>query len=278
MAKQQRPVIAVTGPDQGGLAAWWATKLAVQLAGGRAVRVTPRRPRDLTGIQGLVVGGGADVDPALYGEAEEHVTLEELRPRRRGLGRFVITLALLPVIYLGRRLLSAKGGAPRKDAGRDTLEATLIDQALAADLPLLGICRGAQLLNVRCGGSLYQKLGAFYQEAPQAHTIFPYKTVRIAAGSRLARVMGVTDCEVNSMHRQAIKDLGRAVRAVAHEPNGVIQGVEHQSARLVIGVQWHPEYLPQRSEQRALFRALVAAAADLVEAPRHRAESPPPAR
>lgn len=272
MAERRRPVIAVTGPDQGGLAAWWATKLAVMAAGGRPVRVTPSRPHGLEGVDGLVIGGGADVDPTLYGETEEHFSMEELRPRRRGLARFLLTLVLLPMIYIGRRLLSARR-APRKDAGRDELEAALIDAALAADLPILGICRGAQLLNVRCGGSLYQELSAFYREAPQAHTIFPYKDVAIAPESRLAAVMGVTGCEVNSMHRQAIKALGASIRAVAHEHNGVIQGVEHETARLAVGVQWHPEYLPQRPEQRALFRALIEAAAQPAARKGHAAEA-----
>lgn len=277
MAERNHPVIAVTGPDQGGLAAWWATRLAVTMAGGRAVRVTPKRPRSLQGIHGLIIGGGADVDPTLYGETEEHFTFEELRPRRRRLGRFLLTLLLAPLIYLSRRLLSTKRG-PRKDAGRDELESALIDSALAADIPVLGICRGAQLLNVRCGGSLYQELSAFYREAPQAHTILPYKDVVIAQGSRLAEVMGVTDCEVNSMHRQAIKAPGTAIRAVAHERSGVIQGVEHTAARLVVGVQWHPEYLPQRPEQRALFRSLIGAAAQWRTESDRAAEAPPAPR
>jgi len=267
MAGGNRPVIGVTGPDAGGLAAWWATKLAVLAAGGAPVRITPSRPRALNGLHGLIVGGGADVDPTLYGEEEEAFSLEDLRPcGRRRLGLFLLTLILLPIIYLGRRLLSARR-APRRDAGRDTLEAALIDAALERSMPMLGICRGAQLLNVRCGGSLHQQLGAFYREAPQPHTILPYKPVRIEPDSRLAAIMGLTECQVNSMHRQAIKDTGTAIRVVAREPSGVVQAVEREGPALAIGVQWHPEYLPQRPEQRALFKALVRAAAEAATEP-----------
>ncbi len=250
-----KPVIGVTGPDRGGTAAWYFTKRAIRRAGGSAVRIRPGRPRDLDGLDGLVVGGGADVDPGLYGE-QVRQPLRALRRREPSLGRLFIHLALFPLIYLSRRLLSTHRGSGG-DKTRDALESRLLRAALNQGLPILGICRGAQMLNVVSGGSLYQDLSDFYVETPNARTIWPLKRVRVAADSRLAHVLGTTDCAVNSLHNQAIREPGDELRPVAFESNSVIQAIEHVRLPCVFGVQWHPEYLPQREEQHRLFRKLV---------------------
>ncbi len=254
-----RPLIGVTGPDRGGTAAWWCTRLAIARAGGRARRITPGRPRDLAGLDALVIGGGADVDPGLYGEAPATPSMRSLRRSSRTLPRFLVTLVLFPLLWLLRRLLSTKrttGG----DTDRDALEQRLLRTALEAGLPILGICRGAQLLNVVCGGSLHQDLGAFYDESPNLWTIWPQKSVRITAGSRLATALQRTDCHVNSLHRQAIRTPAERLEAVALEETGVIQAIEDPGAPCIIGVQWHPEYLLQKREQGRLFRHLIASA------------------
>ena len=250
-----KPVIGVTGPDHGGTAAWYFTRRAIRRAGGAAVRIRPGRPRDLAGLDGLVVGGGADVDPGLYGEQEQK-PLRALRNREPSLARLAMHLALFPLIYLPRRLLSthrSSGG----DKARDDMESRLLRAALKRGLPILGICRGAQILNVVSGGSLYQDLSDFYVETPNARTIWPLKRVHLARDSRLAHILGTTNCAVNSLHNQAIREPGHELRPVAFESNSVIQAIEHVRLPCVFGVQWHPEYLPQREEQRRLFRKLV---------------------
>lgn len=259
MADSVRPRIGVTGPDLGGLAAWLFTAWAIRRAGGRPVRITPRRPHPPDTLDALVIGGGADVDPYLYGEQPATPHLRDLRRRSRSLPAFLLTLLLFPLIWLPRRLLSTRRHHGR-DRPRDALETRLIRTALEQGMPVLGICRGAQLLNVVHGGSLHQRLDAFYDEAPNLYTIWPQKTVVLAADSRLAGFLKLRCCQVNSLHRQAIRETGDGLRAVAHEQSGVIQAIEHTGLPCVIGVQWHPEYLPQRPEQRALFRALVEAA------------------
>ncbi|MCC5858312.1 MAG: gamma-glutamyl-gamma-aminobutyrate hydrolase family protein [Ectothiorhodospiraceae bacterium] len=251
-----RPRIGVTGPDRGGLAAWVFCWLAIRRAGGQPVHVTPSRPRDIDTLDGLIIGGGADVDPALYGEPPASPQLRELRRRSPGLPRFLLTLALFPLIWLLRRGLATKQMI-RGDPARDALETRLLLQALERDMPILGICRGAQLLSVVCGGSLHQDLSDYYEETPSLWTIWPQKTIHLDGGSRLARLLGKDSCQVNSLHRQAIREPGRGLQVVAWEDNRVIQAVEHAEHPCVFGVQWHPEYLPQRDEQQALFRALV---------------------
>ncbi|MDT8450480.1 MAG: gamma-glutamyl-gamma-aminobutyrate hydrolase family protein [Wenzhouxiangellaceae bacterium] len=251
-----RPCIGVTGPDRGGLAAWLFTSSLVRLAGGRPVRIRPKRPVDGGRLDGLIIGGGADVSPALYGQ-HRHVPVRELADRGAAGWRRAIGYVLFPLLWLLRRLLTKKRGG--LDPARDELENRLIEHALEHELPMLGICRGMQLVNVALGGSLHQSLDGFYDEYPEIRSVLPRKRVELEPGSRLRAVLGVEACRVNALHRQAIDRPGRGLVAVAREPSGVIQGFEAES-RWLIGVQWHPEYLPQRAEQRALFRALVAKA------------------
>ena len=115
-----RPLIAITGPSRGGKAPRVLVQLAVWLAGGRGVQLSPQRPESRAPYQGVIITGGHDVDPVLYAEESEV--------------------------------------QPRYDSERDAFESEVIDDALDRELPLLGICRGAQLLNVRRGGNLYQEL------------------------------------------------------------------------------------------------------------------------
>jgi len=254
---RRRSVIGVTGPDRGGAAAWWFTAWAVWRAGGRSLRIRPSRPRGIEALDGLIIGGGADVGPALYGESRR-VGLAQLTDRDRHGWRRWVGLVLFPLVWLLRRILGKKRGGP--DPARDALEMSLIEQALDAGLPLLGICRGMQLINVACGGSLHQSLQGYYDEHPQIRSVLPRKQVALREGSRLHSILGCAACRVNALHNQAIDRLGRAMSAVAVEPNGVVQAIERQGDPWVIGVQWHPEYLPQDPRQRALFRALVECA------------------
>lgn len=174
-------------------------------------------------LDGLVLQGGADVSPSTYGEAP-------LAPQ-----------------WAGDRL-------------RDVYEMELVHEFIEAGKPVLGICRGAQLLNIHGGGTLHQDLSGFYTERPNRWTVFPRKRIVVQPQSRLRVTLGCGRCEVNSLHRQAVDALGEGLAIVACDERGVVQGIEHSSRRFWIGVQWHPEYLPQVPEQRRLFAALVAAA------------------
>jgi len=253
-----RPGIGVTGPDHGGAAAWLFSALAIWRVGGRPLRIRPSHRRSIDELDGLVIGGGADVSPALYGE-HRHLPVRELSDRgvlgwRRALG-----FVLFPLLWLMRRLLTKKRGG--LDPARDELEHALIGEAIDRRLPMMGICRGMQLINVSLGGTLHQSLEGFYDEYPAIRSVLPRKRVELAEGSRLRAIVGADSALVNALHRQAIDRLGEGLGAVAREANGVLQGFEATGERWLIGVQWHPEYLPQRPDQRALFAALVDEAA-----------------
>ncbi|WP_210490571.1 gamma-glutamyl-gamma-aminobutyrate hydrolase family protein [Rufibacter aurantiacus] len=264
---RNRPTIGITGPDKGGEVAWVFTAFGVLLAGGRPVHITPSNPRTADGLQGLIVGGGADVDPKTY--QQESVFQEYLKrtlknPRKnffQRIWRFTRWI-YYPALFFVRKLFSRK---PQwsLDHDRDHLEFQLIDQAVKKNLPVLGICRGSQLLNVYFRGTLHQDISDFYKEEPNPSSIFPVKKVTFKPGSKLEQIIGAPKLKVNALHHQAVHTPGKGLDIVATESNGVVQAIEHVGRDFIMGVQWHPEYLPRRQEQRRLFQTLVQKAREV---------------
>ncbi len=249
-----KPKIGVTGPDKGGLAAWYFTHFAIWRAGGKAKRVTPSRPCDMRELAGLIIGGGADVDPSLYG-AEPDEILEQIK-QERSIIRSLLTRLLYPLLFFIRKLFSTKV-SQYGDSTRDALETRLLEQALELQRPVLGICRGAQLINVHLGGNLHQNIQGFYVETPHLRTIFPRKDIVVSPNTRLASILRGCSSKVNALHYQAIKELGHNLVISARERSpDIVQAIEHRD-RFVIGVQWHPEYLFREQDQQALFHGLV---------------------
>jgi putative glutamine amidotransferase len=178
-------------------------------------------PALLAPLDGVCLSGGPDIDPAAYG-ADRHAELGPTEP------------------------------------DLDAFELAVARHADAAGLPLLGICRGAQTLNVARGGSLIQHLEDHRQTTPGwkvAHD------VAVEPGSRLAQALGADAVSVNSFHHQAVERLGDGLRAVAWAPDGTVEGIEGANGRFVLGVQWHAETLDEVERPQArLFAALVEAA------------------
>jgi putative glutamine amidotransferase len=173
-------------------------------------------------LDGLCLAGGPDLDPTLYGALERHPEL----------------------------------GAT--NAEHDAFELAVARAADAAGLPILGICRGAQALNVARGGTLHQHV-AGHRQTESAGT--PTQRVAVAPDSLLAAITGAGDAlAINSFHHQAVDVLGAGLRIVARAADGTVEAVEDPSRPFVLGVQWHVETLTARAEQGALFTALVAAA------------------
>lgn len=207
---------------------------AVQEAGGVPVLLPPHldarsRYQLRERLDGMLLTGGADLDPARFDEARHPATYDV---------------------------------AP----ARDELEIELVSSALEREMPLLAICRGIQVLNVALGGSLWQDIQS-QLGSPITHTQKEPRDrathlVNVGGETRLAEIAGGPELQVNSFHHQALKTLGTGLRAVAWAPDGVIEGLELPDAgALVLGVQWHPEELVGHDPAaRRLFRALVAAA------------------
>lgn len=257
-----KPKIGITGPDKGGGAAWFFTGLSVMIAGGIPVRIMPSRPRSISELQGLIIGGGADVDPNTYQKDNFINTYlnQTIKDKRRSvldrIGSFFRFLAY-PVIFFIRVWFSKKGF--QLDKERDRLEFYLLDQGVKNKIPILGICRGSQLINVYFKGTLHQDINTFYDEQPNKASILPVKRVAIKANSKLSEILRTTKLKVNALHHQAVDKPGKGIDIVAKESNNVVQAIESVTERFIIGVQWHPEYLIQRRIHRRIFKSLVNA-------------------
>ena len=218
----RRPVIGVTTSRRSGWRIFPLVNLNLWIAGGRGQRWGAGRPADLDAVDGVIIGGGDDISPDLYGGT--------------------------PVIGV------------RLDPARDALERRVAEEAVTRNIPILGICRGAQMLNVALGGDLDQDAWGTYGNANKIRTILPRRRIDVLDDTHLARIAGQEDMDVNALHSQAVCKLGEGLRVSARDENGMIQAVERVRDPFAIGVQWHPEHLFYARRQRALFRALVTAA------------------
>lgn len=185
-------------------------------------------------LDGVFITGGVDVDPSRYGETKSPL-------------------------------------CGTTDPDRDAVEIALLRHALDRGLPVFAVCRGIQILNVACGGTLYQDVTA---QVPAAlkHDYFPTPDrpardylahdVTVKPGSRIGRLLGDGVVPVNSMHHQAIKDLAPGLAPTAFAPDGIIEGVEGTTGQYLIAVQWHPEELTETHPgQKRLFTSFIEAAA-----------------
>jgi putative glutamine amidotransferase len=235
-----RPVIGICAAIESAHWAAWEVvvnlsprtySLAVQRAGGIALILPPddlvaEAPDELLDmLDGLILAGGSDIDPASYGAQPQPET---------------------------------RGTWPE----RDRFEIGLGTRALERDMPLLGICRGMQMLNVIQGGTLDQHLAGLelHRHTPGA---FTDHRVRLEPGSLAERVVGGELTEVKSAHHQGLEELGEGVVAVGHADDGVVEAVELPDRSFAVGVLWHPE----EDERSRVIGSLVSAARDRMKAP-----------
>jgi putative glutamine amidotransferase len=188
-------------------------------------------------LDGILLSGGIDLEPSLYGE-QKHPMIEKCDPRL------------------------------------DAFEVALTTLALQKDIPILGICRGMQLLNVLLGGNLYQDIasqcpGTLEHRRRDLPRTELTHTVTVEAGSLMEKLLGTRQCWVNSLHHQAIKEPGEGVRISGRSDDGIAELMEVSGHRFVLGIQGHPEEIYEQVPAFArLFRAFVCACAgERIEAP-----------
>jgi putative glutamine amidotransferase len=175
---------------------------------------------------GIVFAGGEDVDPALYGEAKRYDN-----------------------VTVNRR--------------RDDFEHRFLDRALAHGVPILGICRGSQMINVKFGGTLYQDLpqdlpGCLNHRQTGSRSDLTHRITLTEPQSWLAQAVQGS-CPVNSLHHQAIRRLGRGLKVTAHSEDGLVEAIEAAGDYpFLLAVQWHPEELTHRPEQLRIFELFLA--------------------
>lgn len=227
-----KPIIGVTTSISDVSIMWQCIRLGIRLAGGKARRITAIHNEHAEDCDGFVISGGADIDPARYGQ--ENTASIDLQPER------------------------------------DTLEQRVIEHALHHSKPMVGICRGAQMINIVKGGTLHQNARDIYADflptTTTAGKMLQRRPITIDEHGAIADIFGSGTLHVNSIHHQAIDALGSGLCVSARDRHGIIQAIENDCGRdtvdkdaLILGVQWHPEFMLYRSNQRAFFRALVTA-------------------
>ncbi|GAB4500169.1 MAG: gamma-glutamyl-gamma-aminobutyrate hydrolase family protein [Anaerolineales bacterium] len=207
---------------------------AVQDAGGLPVMIPLGLPEEtlsalLARLDGILFTGGGDIDPAHYNQPDDTCSNDI-------------------------------------DPDRDRVEFWLLKQSLAENKPLMGICRGFQLVNVGLGGSLYSDVES-QMPAAQKHDFYPdwardylAHPVRLEPGTRLAEILGTLEIEVNSLHHQSVRTLGAGIIPLAYAPDGTVEALEIPGNPFGIAVQWHPEWLQAYEPMRNLFRAFIQTA------------------
>lgn len=209
-------------------------RASLEAAGARIRELTPADtlPQALEGCSGLMLTGGVDVDPLEYGETERHPTVE-------------------------------------LDPERDRYELALAREALARDLPVLAICRGAQVLNTAAGGTLIQDIPSAFPQAinhqrPDARDAHAHD-VTVSPGTCLWTLMApqldqTRSLAVNSRHHQSVASPAPGFIVSAVSPDGIVEAIEKPDARFCVGVQWHPENFRAHGEFNTLFEGFVNAA------------------
>lgn len=225
-AHLQTPRIGVTLSQKNAWPAWMGIAAGVRLAGGKPVALTAEtyeEKRDA--LDGFIISGGIDLCPVLYDE-------------------------------------TPKPGY-KYEPERDKMEEELFFQMEHEHKPILGICRGAQLINVMRGGSIHMDIQKVFERAEYpSHLlakVFYRKPIETEPETRIRALMGCQRCKVNSMHTQAIKEEGQNLHVTSREPNGIVQSIEDPTYPFLLGVQFHPEFMLYRARSRRIFRALVEA-------------------
>lgn len=230
-----KPIIGITAGTSNewpAYASFTSYSDAVSRAGGIPVLLPYRsRPEDIPALlevcRGVVLTGGPDLDPRAWGDAVHPAT------------------AIV-------------------DPTREAYERALVVELDRRRVPTLGVCLGAQLMNVHRGGTLFQHLPELARTEPAEHRRLGNRdarhVVRLEAGSHVARIVGVGGFEANSAHHQAIDRLGAGLVVSGRAPDGVVEAIEDPAHPFFLGVQWHPERIIDVVGQESLFRHLVRAA------------------
>lgn len=213
--------IGISGPARRSLA-HRLISFGLRLQGARTHYIRPGDRSNVALLDGLVLSGGTHVHPEQYGQ-QPQVTA-------------------------------------RYDLKRDATDRRLLEQAERLNIPVLGICRGAQLINVFYGGSLCQNVTPLRVHTRHRPLLLPLQTVRLVRNSRLERLMYSHVIGANRIHSQAIKRLGQNLRVTAVDKDLFVQAFENKGEQWLLGVQWHPEYLLYHKGHRRIFSDFVQAA------------------
>lgn len=226
MIFKHKPLIGVTTASFNGSFMYFWIWFNITCSGGKVLRIDPLKPDGYESCVGFVISGGADINPELYNQKNK--------------------------------------SSVNIDHPRDELEKKIIQHALDFHKPLMGICRGAQMINIVKGGTLHQNVGDEYPDFVPTNSLlakaFLKRYVSIFKGSFLSKLFKPKGkVLVNSIHHQSIAKTGENIKVSAKDDLGIVQAIEstQKSNSFILGVQWHPELLVFSRENRQLFRKLI---------------------
>ncbi len=135
------------------------------------------------------------------------------------------------------------------------MELFLLERALTQNIPVMGICRGMQLINLFMGGSLHLHIQEMDLEFKHPHSLLPLNTIKIEPRSHLHKILKAKKLQVNALHHQTLKTLGKGLKVTAKDTNGLIQAIETDNENFILGLQWHPEFMPYHWSTYRIFEA-----------------------
>jgi len=216
----RKALVGVCLPDKGNFFAYLCIKLNLRLQGAYSIRLRPSKHNiKFQRLNGLILSGGSDIDPTLYGANKDaHNT---------------------PL-----------------DKKRDSFELEMIKKAYENKIPILGICRGAQLINIYFNGTLFPTILALDEYIIHKNSIFPIKSIWIKKFSNLFSITRKKEVVINSIHNQAIDEVGDDLKVTACHDK-IVEAIEKENYPFLLGVQWHPEYLMYLKEHRMIFQKFI---------------------
>ena len=226
--QKKKPLIGVTTSANKGYSMWWFIRLGVQMMGGKAIRISAiQNSNNFKCCDAYIISGGVDIDPQNY--KQDNIASQDIEP------------------------------------DRDVLEQKVIKHALKNDKALMGICRGAQMINIVKGGNLYQKAGDFYEGFMPSENVISKavlrRKIKITEDGILMKIFKHRPTLwVNSIHRQAINELGEGLKIVGLDKYGIVQAIECNDVKknnFILGMQWHPEFMLYSRAHRKIFKSFL---------------------
>jgi putative glutamine amidotransferase len=212
----QKAKIIVTGSSRGSRTAWLTSLLLLRLYGVRAEFFHPQKWNKETAMAGLLLTGGKDIDPYTFKEKRHPSILST-------------------------------------DPSRDAMELFLLERAIDEGIPVLGICRGMQLINLFLGGTLHPHIPEIDLQYSHPHTVFPKNQLTIVPNTHLYTILKTNSLKVNALHHQSIQKVADTLQVCAYDRNNLVQAIESKDKRFILGLQWHPEFMPYARSTHRIF-------------------------